>query len=138
MVAIVFIMYKNIGGTDNLQQNIEQAKFPFLCANVFQKDGLNLDIKPYVVLEDQGVKIAVVGMIEIRHDGIPGAHPSKLTQVGFKKAIDVSAIPFAIGRQKKDKHAHLLACLEEAKAAAADPTTPRCTNPDKLEEFLFS
>ena len=77
------------GGIDNLQQNIEQAKFPFLCANVFQNDGLNLDIKPYVMLEDQGVKIAVVGMIEIRHDGIPGAHPSKLTQVGFKKAIDV-------------------------------------------------
>ena len=56
----------------------------------------------------------------------------------FKKAIDISAIPFAIGRQKKDKRAHLLACLEEAKAAAADPTTPRCTDPDKLEEFLFS
>ena len=77
------------GGTDNLQQNIEQAKFPFLCANVFQKDGLNLDIKPYVMLENQGVKIAVIGMIEVRHDDIPGAHPSKLTQVGFKKAIDV-------------------------------------------------
>lgn len=77
------------GGTDNLRQNIEQADFPFICANVFQKDGLNLDIKPYVMFENQGVKIAVVGMIEIRHDGIPGAHPSKLTQVDFKKAIDV-------------------------------------------------
>ena len=77
------------GGTDNLRQNIEQASFPFLCANVTMKDGLDLDIKPYVMLENQGVKIAVVGMIEVRHDGIPGAHPSKLTQVGFKKAIDV-------------------------------------------------
>ncbi|MCQ2320708.1 MAG: bifunctional metallophosphatase/5'-nucleotidase [Bacteroidales bacterium] len=75
-------------GTDNLQQNIKQADFPFVCANVTQKDGLNLDIKPYVMLENQGVKIAVVGMIEVRHDGIPGAHPSNLTQVSFKKAID--------------------------------------------------
>ena len=56
----------------------------------------------------------------------------------FKKAIDVEGLPFSIGRgRKKDKHARLLACLEEAKAAAVDPDVPRCTDPDKLEEFLF-
>ena len=76
------------GGTDNLKQDIERANFPFLCANVTMKEGLNLDIKPYLMLENQGVKIAVVGMIEVRHDGIPGAHPSKLTQVSFKRAIE--------------------------------------------------
>ena len=74
---------------ENLQMNIEQADFPFLCANVFIPSSLNLDIKPYTIIENQGVKIAVVGMIELRHDGIPGAHPKNLTEVSFKPASEV-------------------------------------------------
>ena len=74
---------------DNLRNDIERAHFPFLCANVFIPDGLNLDIKPFVAFEHQGVKMAVVGMIEVRHDGIPGAHPKNLAQVSFKRAHDV-------------------------------------------------
>lgn len=68
-----------------LQNDIERADFPFLCANVFIPDTVNLDIKPYVAFEHQGVKVAVVGLIEIRHDGIPGAHPNNLTKVSFKR-----------------------------------------------------
>lgn len=74
---------------DNLRNDIERANFPFLCANVFVPDGLNLDIKPFVAFEHQGVKMAVVGMIEVRHDGIPGAHPKNLTKVSFKRAHEV-------------------------------------------------
>ena len=68
-----------------LQNDIDRADFPFLCANVFIPDTVNLDIKPYVAFEHQGVKMAVVGLIEIRHDGIPGAHPNNLTKVSFKR-----------------------------------------------------
>lgn len=68
-----------------LQNDIERADFPFLCANVFIPDTVNLDIKPYIAFEHQGVKVAVVGLIEIRHDGIPGAHPNNLTKVSFKR-----------------------------------------------------
>ena len=68
----------------NLQNDIKRAHFPFLCANVFIPDTVDLDIKPFVTFEHQGVKMAVVGMIEIRHDGIPGAHPQNLTKVSFK------------------------------------------------------
>ena len=41
------------------------------------------------VIENQGVKIGVVGMIELRHDGIPGAHPNNLKKVSFKNAREV-------------------------------------------------
>ena len=68
-----------------LQNDIERADFPFLCANVFIPDTVNLDIKPYVAFEHQGVKMAVVGMIELRHDGIPGAHPDNLRKLSFKR-----------------------------------------------------
>ncbi len=72
------------GDVDNLRNDIKRANFPFLCANVFVPETVNLDIKPFVTMEHQGVKMAVVGMIEVRHDGIPGAHPDKLKLVSFK------------------------------------------------------
>ena len=77
------------GDIDNLQYDIERAKFPFLCANVFAPQSVKLDVKPFVTLERQGVKMAVIGMIEVRHDGIPSAHPDKLTKVSFKPAKEV-------------------------------------------------
>lgn len=77
------------GDVENLQKDIERAKFPFLCANVFIPDSVKLDIKPYSMIENQGLKLAVVGVIELRHDGIPGAHPDKLRKVSFKPAMKV-------------------------------------------------
>ena len=74
------------GNVVNLQNDIERADFPFLCANVVIPDSVNLDIKPFEIIENQGIKLAVVGMIELRHDGIPGAHPDNLKMVSFKRA----------------------------------------------------
>ena len=73
------------GNIVSLQDDIERAKFPFICANVFIPETVNLDIKPFVTMEHQGVKMAVIGMIEVRHDGIPGAHPDNLKLVSFKR-----------------------------------------------------
>ncbi len=73
------------GDIFNFQNDIARAKFPFLCANVFIPKTVNLDIKPFVTMNHQGVKMAVVGLIEVRHDGIPGAHPDKLKEVSFKR-----------------------------------------------------
>ena len=77
------------GNIDNLRNDIERANFPFICANVFVPNAMNLDIKPFVAFEHQGVKMAVIGMIEIRHDGIPGAHPDKLKGLSFKRGNEV-------------------------------------------------
>ena len=77
------------GNIVNLQKDIERAHFPFLCANVFIPDSVKLDIRPYTVIENQGLKIAVVGMIELRHDGLPGAHPNNLKKVSFKPSYVV-------------------------------------------------
>lgn len=77
------------GDIDNFRYDIERAKFPFICANVFVPDSVRLDIEPYIVIENQGLKLAVVGAIELRHDGIPGSHPDKLKKVSFKRAENV-------------------------------------------------
>ena len=77
------------GGIEGLQRNIEDAQFPFLCANVVIPQGMKLDIQPYAILNNQGVDIAVVGLLETRHSGIPGAHPMHFKKISFKKGIDV-------------------------------------------------
>lgn len=73
-------------GIDAFQADIKRAKFPFLCANVNVPSNINLDIKPFEIIENQGVKIAVVGMIELRHDGIPGTHPDNVKILSFRRS----------------------------------------------------
>ena len=73
------------GGIANLNNDIKRADFPFLCANVIIPSTVDLDIKPFVFIENQGVKLAVIGLIEIRHDGIPGSHPDNLKQLSFRR-----------------------------------------------------
>ena len=77
------------GGIEALQRNIEDAEFPFLCANVVVPESIQLDVKPYEILQVQGLNIAVVGLVETRASGIPGAHPMHFTEVSFRKGIDV-------------------------------------------------
>ena len=77
------------GGVDALQKNIEDADFPYICANVIVPKEVKLDVKPYAMIENQGLKIAVLGLIETRADGFPGAQPDHFTQIRFKKANDV-------------------------------------------------
>ncbi len=74
------------GDVVNLRNDLGRAKFPFLCANVYDFQKVGLDFKPFVTFEQQGVKMAVVGMIEVRHDGIPGTHPDRVKNVRFKNA----------------------------------------------------
>ena len=77
------------GGVEAFQNNIEEAHFPFLCANVVLPNDIKLDVKPYEILNVQGLRIAVLGLLETRHSGIPGAHPMHFKRIGFKKGIDV-------------------------------------------------
>ncbi len=73
----------------NLENDIERARFPFVCANVYVPDSVTLDIKPFVTMDMDGVKLAVIGMIELRHDGLPGTHPDHLKKVSFRRDNEV-------------------------------------------------
>lgn len=77
------------GGLEALQTNIKDAEFPFLCANVNIPQNVSLDVKPYVILENQGFKVAVLGLLETRPTGIPSAHPSNFKKVSFRQAMEV-------------------------------------------------
>lgn len=54
----------------------------------------------------------------------------------FKKAVDMNAIPFTLGR--KTKHQKMVDAFNEAKEVSRNPNAPYCDDPSKLEEFLLS
>lgn len=72
-----------------LQQNIADAEFPFLCANVIIPDSIKLDISPYKVINKQGIKIAVVGLLQLGSSGFPSVYRANVSRVGFVKGSDV-------------------------------------------------
>lgn len=49
-------------GVDVLKQRMAEAKFPILSANIFSAETGQPFAKPYVILEREGVKIAVFGL----------------------------------------------------------------------------
>lgn len=53
-------------GMENLKSLIESANFPFICTNYdFSKSILNGFLKKYIIIEDKGVKIGVIGLSPI-------------------------------------------------------------------------
>ena len=54
----------------------------------------------------------------------------------LSKVRDVGGIPFVLSR--KSKHQRLVEAFEETKKEAQSPDVERCSDPNKLHDFLFS
>ena len=76
-------------GVPALKQNIDDANFDFLCANVHFDNG-DIGVKPYKIIDKGGCKIAVVGMVQIGASGLPSAHPDNLKGVRFDDGIELA------------------------------------------------
>lgn len=71
-----------------LMQQAEWADFPFLSANIFEKDsGKNL-FKPYEMFEVQGNRIAVVGFTT--EDTVKIGNPEYTSDLEFKTPVEVA------------------------------------------------
>ena len=59
-----------------LRDVLTWAKFPFVCANVTFDDTLRMpNVHPYVIFEREGLKIGVIGGIQLGENGLPDFHP---------------------------------------------------------------
>ncbi|MDX1760671.1 MAG: metallophosphoesterase [Christiangramia sp.] len=76
-------------GQDILNTRMEQAEFPFLCANVQNATG-SLDApKGQVNIEKDGFEIAFIGVVETNSPGdIPSTHPKKVSGLDFYEGLD--------------------------------------------------
>ena len=57
-------------GILGLRDVMEVSNFPYICANVTFDDSLHINSKPYIIFERNGLKIGVIGAIQLGLNGI--------------------------------------------------------------------
>ena len=79
-------------GQEILNTRMEQANFPFLCANVNNGNGeLNVP-QGQVNIEKDGFEIAFIGVVETSSPGnIPSTHPKRIKGLEFFEGVDAVA-----------------------------------------------
>ncbi len=78
------------GGPAALAHCIKTADFEFVSANVFPTDTHGIQLKPYKIFERDGVRIGVVGLLQVDANGRPDAHPDQCKGIGFLNPLEVA------------------------------------------------
>ena len=73
----------------SLKRLVGLSNFRYICANVFPDDSLGIRLVPYQVFDVEGLKVGVIGAIQLSPKGIPSTHPDNLTGIHFKPAQEV-------------------------------------------------
>ena len=78
------------GGPAALAHCINTADFEFVSANVFPSDKQGIQLKPYKIFERNGVRIGVLGLLQVDANGRPDAHPDQCKGIGFLNPLEVA------------------------------------------------
>jgi 2',3'-cyclic-nucleotide 2'-phosphodiesterase (5'-nucleotidase family) len=71
-------------GQDVLNKRVEQAEFPFICANIgFGENSSLKHVEPYKILNINRITMAVLSLIEVGSGGIPSTHPKNVEGLSF-------------------------------------------------------
>lgn len=94
-------------GMDNMKRIFSMAQFPIVCAN-YDFSGTVLEglVKPYVILEREGLRIGVFGLSP-QMDGLVSAENYK----GVKFEDPVSAAERVVGLLRGQEHCDVVICL---------------------------
>ena len=78
------------GGILALRNVLEWTDFPFVCANVIFDDTLQMpNTYPYTIFERDGLKIGVIGGIQLGENGLPDFHPKNANGSHFVPLTEV-------------------------------------------------
>lgn len=72
-----------------LRTQINRSNFHYLCSNIFLPDTMRTYVYPYKFMEVDGVKIGILGTIQVNSQGIPDCHPNNVRNVTFRQPDDV-------------------------------------------------
>lgn len=72
---------------NSLSRLIGLSNFRYICANVFSTDSAAIRTVPYQVFDVNGLKVGVIGVIQLGPKGIPGTHPDNLNGIWFEPAL---------------------------------------------------
>ena len=73
----------------SLKRLVGLSNFRYICANVFPDDSIGIKLIPYQVFDVEGMKIGIIGCIQLSPKGIPSTHPDNLEGISFKPAEDI-------------------------------------------------
>jgi 2',3'-cyclic-nucleotide 2'-phosphodiesterase (5'-nucleotidase family) len=73
----------------SLSRLVGLSAFRYICANCFISDSANIKTVPYQTFDVEGLKVGVIGAIQLNPNGIPSTHPDNLKGVSFKPAEEV-------------------------------------------------
>ena len=65
------------------------SNFRYLCANMTVDDSVDIYTLPYQVFDVGGLRVGIVGVIQLSPSGIPSSHPDNLCGLHFMPAKDV-------------------------------------------------
>lgn len=66
-----------------LARLIGLSNFPYLCANIHPAEKFAIHTQPYQVYFVNGVRIAVLGVVQLGTHGIPDSHPNNVADIDF-------------------------------------------------------
>ena len=73
----------------SLKRLVGLSNFRYICANVFPDDSSGIKLVPYQVFDVEGMKVGIIGCIQLSPKGIPSTHPDNLEGISFKPAEDI-------------------------------------------------
>lgn len=79
------------GNVSGLRSVINHSYCHYLCGNVYAPDSLMLHYSPFEIIERGGVRVAILGLIQVdEKTGHPDAHPKNMGSLRFAPVIDVA------------------------------------------------
>jgi 5'-nucleotidase / UDP-sugar diphosphatase len=69
---------------------MNRSNFRYVCANIYAPDTMRLHIEPYKIFVCNGVRIAVLGLLQVGSNGLPDSHPKNLQNIHFRSPYEVA------------------------------------------------
>ena len=60
------------------------------CISMYAPDTMRMHIEPYKIFECDGVRIAVLGLLQLGSNGLPDSHPKNLKNIRFRSPFEVA------------------------------------------------
>lgn len=72
----------------SLKPLIGLSNFRYICSNAFPSDSVNIQLVPCQVFDVEGLKVGVVGAIQLTPQGIPSTHPDNVRGIRFTDPLE--------------------------------------------------
>lgn len=77
------------GGVSGFRTQINRSNFPYICANISIPDSMRTHVYPYKFFIANGVKVGILGGIQVNSRGIPDCHPNQVGGISFREVDEV-------------------------------------------------